>query len=163
MTAQPAADVHVHTHQGDMRPETENRPGTEAKSARRPARARVIPLRPEQGQEDTAKKIEDPKPGLGATLLAEMKAEAAEAAEESEWAREPMSVVDAAKQIVPAKGEASGKVAWAGMTVAGVLRLLLVSLGHLIAYAGATRTRAAITTLVVAIAIALSTIAAHAA
>lgn len=148
-----AAHVHVHTHPADSAQNPGNRAHSGPKSAPAGAtRARVIPLRPDLRQEDPQTQFPQGRTARREGPAEEFRAgieAAAEAVRESDWAREPMSVLDAARKIVPASGEASGKIAWVGMSVAGLLRLLLVGLGHLIAYAGETRIRAAVTGLVI--------------
>jgi hypothetical protein len=92
--------------------------------------------------------------GLGSMLLDELEAgrkATVDAAEASDWASELMSPVDAIKQIAPRKGEAGNWIIWSAMTIAGLARVLLVSLGYLVARGGETRIRAgAVTGLLVA-------------
>jgi hypothetical protein len=152
------SDVHVHAHRADLAPETGNRADSGRKSARTPAtQARVIPLRTDLRQEDPEKKSERAGRGSRSPLEAELAAGwavVAETAQASEYARAPMTPVEAAKQVAPARGEAGNWMLWSAMTAAGVARLVLVSVGHLIAHGGETRLRAAVVTMIFLLALA---------
>ena len=169
MTAQPTSDVHVHAHRADLAPETGNRPLSEPKSARPGARARAVahlhlvdqgPARDSGPAPDEA--LDAERPGLGSALLDEMTA-MSQAAEASHWARELMTPVAAAKQVAPAKGEAGNWIIWTAMTVAGLARLILVSLGYLVARGGETRIRAGVVTGVLVAAYVISVLVGHSA
>lgn len=88
----------------------------------------------------------------------------AQAAEASDWAREPMTPVVAAQQIAPAKGEAGRNwIVWTAMTFAGLARFVLVSLGYLVVRGGETRIRAGVATGVLVAAIVISALVGHSA
>jgi len=170
MTAQPTSDVHAHAQRADLAPETGERPFSEPKSARPWARARAVahlhlvdqgPARDSEPEPDEV--LDAERSGLGSALLDEMTA-MSEAAEASDWAREPMTPVVAAKQIAPAKGEAGKNwIVWTAMTFAGLARFILVSLGYLVARGGETRIRAGVVTGVLVAAIVIGSLAGHAA
>lgn len=85
-----------------------------------------------------------------------------QAAEASDWAREPMTPVTAFKQIAPAKGEAGKNwIVWTAMTFAGLARFILVSAGYLVARGGETRIRAGVVTGVLVAAIVIGSLAGH--
>jgi hypothetical protein len=161
VTTQPTEDVRVHMHRADLAPETGNRAVSGPESARPPARARAVShLRVvDQGSapvpDDDVLAAEEKGFGVGSMLLDELEAgrrATATAAEASDWASELMSPVEAAKQIAPRKGEASNWIIWSAMTFAGLARVLLVSLGYLVARGAETRIRAgAITGLLVTV------------
>ncbi len=48
------------------------------------------------------------------------------------------------RHVVPAKGEATGPLSWAGLSAAGLVRASVHSLAYLFAFATATRRRAAV-------------------
>jgi hypothetical protein len=85
-----------------------------------------------------------------------------ETLEASDWNDQPMTPVDAIKQIAPAKGEAGNWIIWTGMTLAGLARAFLVGTGHLIARGAETRIRAAVVMVIFAAALILSFLAGHA-
>lgn len=173
MTAQPVHDVQAHMRQRDLAGKPAKEPSEGAKSAGAPARARVIQLRPDLRQDATPIIEPDVSPaeqtqqgGLGASLLAEMQAAQAaarEEAEDSELAQPAMTVLQAFEQVAPAKGEAPNKTTWVAMTLAGVLRVLIVGAGNLLAAGGSTRIRAAVTSTVLVTALTLSWLLGHAA
>jgi hypothetical protein len=146
-----ASDVHVHAHPADLAP----RSGKQGIFGRKSARADATPagvishLRLVDQESDGKRQTEAAEPGsiFGSALLDELEAgrkAAVTAAEKSDWNDELMSPVDAIRQIAPAKGEASNWIVWSAMTLAGLARALLVSLGYLIARGGETRTRAGV-------------------
>lgn len=159
-----ARDVHVHTHPAGRADKPEKRAPEAPKTARAGAtQARVIPLRPDLRQEPQAPEV---RRAAGGVLDKEIQGAlnaVRDAAQDSDWARGPITVVDAARKVFPAKGEAPGKIAWVAMSVSGAFGLLLVALGHLIAYAGQGRIRPAVVAAVAILASTLSYLAAHAA
>jgi hypothetical protein len=163
MTAQPIDDVRAHVH---LVPDADNSgigPDLRAESARSPARARVIPLRPERRQEGAPIKDEP----SGGALVTELRAGAAAAkgaVAGSELGGEPMTVLAALEQVVPTRDEHRGsKLRWVVMTVAGLARLGIVSAGALVIAGGATRIRAAVLCTVLLAALAVSAVAGYAA
>jgi hypothetical protein len=166
MTTQHVDGVHAHTHPADLASETGKQPVSERKSAGPWARARAVPHLHLVDQSPAPDPVPDdavPETGLGSALLDEMEAVRL-AAEASDWAREPMTPVTAAKQIAPAKGEAGRNwIVWTAMTVAGLARFILVSLGYLVARGGETRIRAGVVTGVLVAAIVISALVGHSA
>lgn len=161
-------DAHARAHRADLGPETGNRPDFEPKTAGTPVTrdARVIQMRPKTRQGDQPEEIKPYEPPPGARPGGEFEAARAlvsEAAEASDWSREPMTPVDAAKQITPAKGEAGNWIVWSGMTIAGLARLVLVTAGWSIARGGETRIRAGVALTVFLIALGLAYVAGHSA
>lgn len=144
-----AADVRAHTHPADLAPETGNRAFWRRKSARADATpAHAVPHLKVVDQEIRGSSKKSSSDGELAAGLAAM----TRAAEESDWNEELMSPVEAIKQIAPAKGEASNWIIWSAMTVAGLARAVLVSLGYLVARGADTRIKAgAITGLLMAV------------
>lgn len=157
-----ASDVHAHMHIADLAGKPENPWGFERKSARAgaPRDARVIPLHPDQEQEEPPRKIRRDRTGLGGELQAGIAAANA-AADSSDWARPAMTPVLACKQVAPRKGEAGNWITWSAMTVAGLLRAAWVSIGYLIVLGTDSRTKAAVTTSMLVAAVALSMLAQH--
>lgn len=153
MTAQPA-DVHEHMRTANLAPEGGENAENGRRSARRPARARVIPHLRVVDQEETP---EESSPTLGAQLLAEIAAESAAAAAESDFARQHLTPADAFYEMLPESGAARrNPIVWTAMALAGVARFVIVSLGHTIALAGETRIRAGVLSLLLLVALALS-------
>jgi hypothetical protein len=158
-----APDVHVHAHRADLAGNPGSRADSASKSARAPgdAPARAVPHLHLVEQEDPAEKI-SARRGGGETEAA--LAALAQAADASDWAREPMTPVAAAQQIAPAKGEAGKNwIVWTAMTLAGLARFILVSLGYLVARGGETRIRAGVVTGVLVAAIVIGSLAGHSA
>ncbi len=62
----------------------------------------------------------------------------------------PAALYDAAGRVAPGKGEAGNWLAWTGMTAAGLLRLLGLSLCYLVAFCFDGRIRATVTTALIA-------------
>jgi hypothetical protein len=158
MTAAPISDVRAHMHLADLAENPDLHPDSGVNPARGAARARVIPLRPEHRQDPAPENDRGLDGGLAAGLQA-----VREAAEDSDLARAPMTVWTAFEQLAPAKGEASGKLVWTAMTFAGLLRLIYLAVGHLVAKGGETRIRAAVATGVLTAAVVVSWALGHAA
>lgn len=144
-------DVRVHVHPADQAATEPKRRFFGRKSAPAGATpAGVIPqLRLVDQESGPNRQTNDSEPGsiFGSALLDELEAGqkvAAEAAEDSEWSGELMSPFEALKQTAPAKGEAANWIIWSAMTLAGMARVLLVTLGYLIARGGQTRIRAGV-------------------
>lgn len=125
-----------------------------------PARARVIPqlrLVDQDFEPETSEDSEEgSEPSLGASLLAEMHDSSRRALDESDLAEQHLTPAEAFDLIPPAKGEAGNPVIWTAMILAGLARFVIVSLGHVIALGGATRTRAGLLTLVILLALSAS-------
>lgn len=158
-----ASDVHVHAHPADLAGKSGYRGGSDPKSARTGATrdARVPHLHLVQ-QEDRPEKISARRAGQGGEIDAALAA-LSQAADASDWARELMTPVSAARQVAPAKGEAGGNwIVWTAMTVAGLARLIIVSLGYLVARGGETRIRAGVVAGVLVAAIVVGALAGRA-
>lgn len=162
-----ASDVHVHAHAPDLAGKPGDRADSRLKSARADAtHARAVPHLHlvDQGFVPDDPRPADREPTGARTGELEAALEAtARAAEASDWARELMTPVAAAKQVAPAKGEAGNWIIWTAMTVAGLARLILVSLGYLVARGGETRIRAGVVTGVLVAAIVISVLVGHSA
>lgn len=159
MTAQPM-DPQAHMHPGNLASEGAEKPGNGRNSARRPARARAVPHLHLVDQDQAAETTEKPRRPLGAELLDEMATETAALAAESDFAEQHLTPVDAFGQILPERGEAGrNPIVWTAMSLAGLARFLIVSLGHTICLAGNTRIKAGVMTTVILLAIAASWLA----
>lgn len=169
----PEADVHAHAHRADQAQKPENPWGFGSESASTPASrdARVIPINRRARQESA------PEPPAGdrkpetkpARAPAGLRSEAGavgetmrKAAENSVWATEAMTAVDAWKRVAPGKGEAENWIFWTVMTAAGVCRAAWNSLGHLILLGTDTRIKAGVATAVLLAALVTAFLAGHA-
>jgi hypothetical protein len=161
MTAHPAGDVRMHVQSRDHAPEGpwSTPPGGEIRGPAGPrvrdTRLRVV------DQDERADPAEKDRPGLGLAVLDDLLASAAEAAAESDWSAEAMTPVAAIKTVAPRRGEAGNWIIWTAMTLGGLARLILVSLGYLIAKGGETRIRAGVAATVFLLAMALGAVASH--
>lgn len=152
--------AHAHVQPENLASWGAQRPETGPDSARRPARARVIPHLKVVDQEFEQEQAEKARAALGAELLAEMAAETARMAADSDFAEQHMTPADAFSEIFPEKGEARrNPLVWTAMSLAGFARFLIVSLGHMIALSGATRIRAGVITTVLVLALVASWVA----
>lgn len=155
-----AGHVHAHAHPADLAGKPGFRGGSDPKSARTGAtRDTRVPHLHLVEQEDRPEKISARRAGESEAALAAL----TQAADASDWARDVMTPVAAAKQVAPAKGEAGGNwIVWTAMTVAGLARLIIVSLGYLVARGGETRIRAGVVMGVLVAAIVIGALAGHA-
>ncbi len=112
-------------------------------SAFTPVHTRAIPQEPDI---DQGSKVRD---------FVSLHKGATQAAVESSWfGRErPSSLYDAAGDVFPAKGEASNWLAWAGLSLSGLLRLTGLAACYLAAFCFDTRIRASVSTLLIAVAV----------
>lgn len=175
MTAQPAEGVHARAMRADLAQEGGFQPqnGTGSACPGAPAGARVSHLRLVDQEAAGNLVLDDPPPpgkrrpgaGLAAALTEEARAAQAalaDAAGDSDWAAEAMTPVAAWSQVAPRKGEADNWIIWTAMTVAGVCRGVLVSLGYLIARGGETRIRATVAAGAFLLALTIAFLAGHA-
>lgn len=143
-----ADDVHAHVHRTQTAPTSAKPAPKGPKSVRTDATpARVIPLRP--GDRQGSRRISPQESRNAASeaplgSLRDVVAAASEEIRESGLTRTPMSVEQAASQIVPEADPNRSKFATAAMVIGGLFRLIIVSFGHTIAHAGATRIRAGV-------------------
>jgi hypothetical protein len=72
---------------------------------------------------------------------------------------QPLAVV--ARQVFPAKGEASNPAVWLGASVAGLFRLAVFSLAQLVQLAVATRIRAGVALTLLTLTVAASVVLPH--
>jgi hypothetical protein len=157
MTTQPSTDVRAHVHRADRASnadfEAETGPGTASAGAH----ARPISHRTDLWLVPALENSDVSEEGLGELLRREITA-GREQAEGSELAGAPLSIFEAARTIAPASGEAKGKLAWVAMMAGGLLRLIFVGAGHLVAHAGATRIRASVSATVLVAAFVVSVV-----
>jgi len=155
----PEPDVQAHVHTGDHPLHPLGGGASEAKSARamRDARARAIPHLHVVDQDERAGSTENGRPSLGGGILDDLVAASAD----SDWSTEAMTPVAAIKAVAPRKGEAGNWIIWTAMTLGGLARLILVSLGYLIAKGGETRIRAGVAAAVFLLAVAFGAAAGH--
>lgn len=161
-------DVHAHAHATDLGQKPQNPwdfpPKTAGTGVSRDAR--VIPIRRDRRQGDQPEEIQTSPKAPSKPRGGEFEAAAkllGEQAVDGGWDREPMTPVEAFKTVAPAKGEASNWIIWAGMTAAGVARLLIVTAGTVIVRGGDTRIKAAAVSSVLLMALAIAYLAGHSA
>lgn len=149
----PVRDVRTHMNPEDLPGKPEIGPDSGSNTGRADATpVRAIPQPTRQGQVGAPEPGWPSRPARSRLWEAELAAVQA-AVEGSELAAAPLSMLAAARGVFPANGQAPGKLAWLAMSLAGLLRLAGVSVGHLVAHAFATRIRASVAFTVLAVAV----------